>query len=65
VDEKGDIHFSDTLPDEASSKGKIIENIHINDSPPAQKETKGSEQKKGDASKRAAPKDVTIYSLDT
>jgi hypothetical protein len=65
VDEKGDIHFSDTLPDDSSSKGKIIENIHINDSPPAEKEKKDSEQKKKDTSTRPVSRDVTIYSLDT
>lgn len=67
VDEKGDVHYSDTAPVDSSSKGKKTKSIYIDDSPSVEKEINVSpqKQKKSDKVGTASPKEVIIYTLDT
>ena len=67
VDEKGDVHYSDTAPVDSSAKGKKIKSIYIDESPSVEKESKVSpqKQKKNDKVRTASSKEITIYTLDT
>ena len=67
VDEKGDVHYSDTAPGDSSSKGQKTKSIHIDDSQTVEKEPKDSPQKqeKSDKVGTASSKEVIIYTLDT
>ncbi|MEI8173447.1 MAG: DUF4124 domain-containing protein [Deltaproteobacteria bacterium] len=67
VDEKGDVHYSDTAPVDSSSKGQKTKSIYIDDSPSVEKEPRGSPQKQKKSNKvgTASSKEVIIYTLDT
>ena len=67
VDEKGDVHYSDTAPGDSSSKGQKTKSITIDDSQPVEKEPKDSpqKQKKIDKVRTTSSKEVIIYTLDT
>lgn len=67
VDEKGDVHYSDTAPGDSSPKGQKTKSITIDDSQTVEKEPKDSpqKQKKIDKVRTASSKEVIIYTLDT
>lgn len=67
VDEKGDVHYSDTAPGDSSSKGQKTKSIYIDDGPTVEKEPKDSpqKQKKSDKVRTVSLKEVLIYTLDT
>jgi glutaredoxin 3 len=70
VDEKGEIHYSDTQPDHLSLKNKKaliipIDNNRGDDNRAVEKTFKGPLNDKRDMTRTASSKNVTIYTLDT
>jgi hypothetical protein len=61
VDEEGEVHFSDTAPNDSSVKGRKIKSSFIQDSDTEVKEIKSAPRKSADPPGKAASRDVTIY----
>jgi len=65
VDEEGEVHFSDTAPNDSSAKDRKIKSSFIQDSDTEAKEIKSAPWKSADSSGKATSKDVTIYVRNT
>jgi hypothetical protein len=67
TDESGEVHYSDTPPQETSSPNQKVKSIPIPESqiPEAEKETPQQVKKKSAPARVSAQKDITIYTRDT
>lgn len=65
VDEKGEVHYSDAMPDDSSLKNQKVQIIPVDDNRAVEKTPQDPLNKKPDMTKTASSKNVIIYTRDT